>query len=541
MAKMKKLKSMDPKKVIAKFQEKKGERGNWESLWQECADVALPRKDDIQIKRSPGEQKYVGMLDSTAMTSNELLAGALHGMLTNPAGYFFNLTTGVPELDQRDAVREYIQACVRKMHDVLNNSNFQTEVHEVYLDLGCFGTACLLMEEDKKNVVRFSARPLREVFIEENTKGFVDCLYRELQMDARGLVDEFGYDNLPEKIQKAYDKKETKKFNVLHAVYPKAYSEGKGSERFNFISQYVWTDEKVDLQVKGFYEFPFLTPRWSKASGESYGRGPTEKALPSAKSLQVMRATTIKGAQKVVDPPLQAPDDGFILQIDTTPAGITYYRAGSQDRIEPIFNDSRIDFGFQVIEQERVQVREAYYTDQLKLREGPQMTATEVAERVEQAMRFLGPMLGRQQAEFLQPMIERLYFILDRAGELPPVPAELQNVPLNVQYSSIMAMQQRMSEVQNIQRTMQNVAPFASSQPDVLDNFDGDAAVKYIAKLFNFPQELIRKEDALKMIRDQRAAQQQALAQAAQGAQDADNTSKIMNATSKMMPKAAAG
>lgn len=526
---------MDPAKCIAKFNSIKGLRGNTEQVWQEIADYVIPRKNDITVQRSPGEKKYVNLLDSTAMVSNELLAGALHGMLTNPAGYFFNLSTGSPELDARDAVRLWLQTVVRKMHDRLNNTNFQTEVHESYLDICAFGTACMIAEEDADTLIRFSTRSLREVYFEENSRGYIDTVYRSYCMDARGIVDDFGFDNVPKKIQDAYKANKPDKFDILHVVYPRKKEKiDKKYNRFNYVSQYILMSEKVDLEVEGFNESPYLTPRWSKASGEVYGRGCGEKALPSAKTVNKMRETTLRGAQKVVDPPLQAPDDGFVIPLDTRPAGLNYYRAGSQDRIQPIFNDARIDFGFQAIDQERIAIREAFYTDQLKLREGPQMTATEVSERVEQALRFLGPMLGRQQSEFLQPLVERLYAVMDRAGEIPEAPAELQGVPLKIQYSSVMAMQQRMSEVQNIQRTMQNIAPFASADPSVLDNFDGDVAAQYIARLFNFPQEILRTKEDLAAIRKQRADAQAAAQQAMQQKEGADAASKVVGAAAKL-------
>jgi hypothetical protein len=530
------MKSLEPKMIIERLNKLKGRRANWEQLWQEVYDYCMPRKNDITIQRMQGEQKHIELLDSTAMTSLELLAGALHGMLTNPSGYFFGLSSGIPEIDNKDAVRKWLQAVVRKIHDVLNNSNFHTEVHELYIDICSAGTACMYVEEDDKLIVRFSTRSLREVYLMENSKGVVDLVYRCYKASAKDLVDDFGIENLPKKVQDAYRAGKDDSYEVIHAVYPQGNKAGKGqyNSKFGWVSQYVLASEKVDILVKGYREFPYLAPRWSKASGEDYGRGCGEKALPSAKTANKMRETVLKGAQKVVDPPLQAPDDGFITQIDTRPAGITFYRAGSQDRIQPIFNDSRIDYGFQAIDQERTQIREAFYVDQLKLREGPQMTAREVEERVEQALRFLGPMLGRQQYEFLQPLVERVYAMLDRRGDLPEPPAELQGVPLKIQYTSVMAMSQRMSELTNIQRTFTNAAPIFSAQPETMDNIDGDAGVKYIAKICNFPQEMIRDVEKLQEIRKQRAEQQQAMQEAAQTAEQADALNKVAGAAGSM-------
>ena len=530
-----KLKGIAPDKICQKVQQLRGDRGNYENVWQDIGDYIIPRKSDITNTSYPGEPKYNRILDSTGMTSLDLLTGALHSMMTNPSGYFFNMTTGNPDLDANDNVRIWLQDVVRKMHYRLNNSNFQTEVQEYYVDLAGFGTAAMSIEEDNETVLRFNTRPLKEIFVEENSKGYIDCLYRRYELDVRGMVDDFGYDNLPEKVRKDYDAGKAKKYEIIHAVYParKVKGEKTYDPIFRYISQYILVCDKVQLDIKGFREFPFVVSRWSKIAGEIYGRGLGEKALPECKCVNKMTETTLRGAQKVVDPPLQAPDDGFVLPLITVPAGLNYYRAGSEDRIEPIFNDSRIDFGFQSIQMKQASIREAFFIDQLKLREGPQMTATEVTERTEQALRFLGPMLGRQQSEFLQPLIDRVYNIMDRRDEFDAPPAELEGVPLKVQYSSVMAMAQRLSELQSIQRTMGAIAPFASADPSVLDNIDGDKALHNIAKLLNFPQEILRKKEDVAKMRQQRAQQQQEQQEAMLAKERADAAQKAATAGQK--------
>lgn len=536
-SKMVKFKAMEPKKALQELDRLKGERANFENIWQEIADWMLPRKNNIQGSHAAGEAKYNNILDSTGMTSLELLAGALHGMLTNPSGYFFSLSTGKPELDENDNVRKWIQDTVRAMHYRLNNSNFQTEVQEFYLDLCAFGMGNMSVEDDEKDVVRFNARNIQEIYVKEDSRGLVNTLYRCYQLDAGQLVDDFGYDNLPEQVTKDYDSGKSCKYDIVNAVYPsrRVLNQHPAYNKiFGFVSQYIFVPTKMNLDIKGFKEFPYLTPRWSKITGEAYGRGPGEKALPETKVVNKMTETTLKGAQKVVDPPLQVPDDGFILPLVTRPAGLNFYRAGSEGRIEPIFADSRIDFGFQAIQNIQSKIREAFYIDQLKLNPtGPQMTAQEVSERVEQALKFLGPMLGRQQAEFLQPLVERLFAIMDRHGEIPTAPNELTNVQMKVQYSSVMAMAQRASENQNIQRTVAAIAPFASADPSVLDNFDGDVAVHTIAKLNNFPQEILRDKKAVAAIRDARAKAQQAQQQAVQQQEQAAAVQQLATAGAK--------
>ena len=330
----------------------KSTRSQWETHWQEIADYMVPRKNNITRKGFEGEKKGITLLDNTGVQSNELLAGALHGLLTSPSAQWFELTTGVPDLDKDDSVRRWLQDSARRMLETLNSSNFQTEVHEVYIDLTSIGTAPMSIEEDDGDVVRFGARFISEVVIAENNKGRVDEVYREFEWTARQIVEEFG--NSEEKVGKkvwdAFKKNSEEKFKIIHAVYPQSRVDGKAQGRYPYMSQYVLDAEKDKvLREKGFEEFPYVVPRWSKATGEVYGRSPGMTALPECKTINKMTETTLIGAQKVVDPPLQAPDDGFLLPLITKPGGLNYYRSGSQERIEPILNDARIDFGFQAL------------------------------------------------------------------------------------------------------------------------------------------------------------------------------------------------
>lgn len=502
-----------PKQIKKKYDYLKGNRGTWETHWQDLSDYILPRKDNINKTTTPGEKKRIQLLDNSAMQANELLAGALHGLLTNPNSTWFELTTGDLEIDNADGVRQWLQDSARRMHLLLNNTNFQTEVHELYLDLCCFGTGPMTIEEDDDKIIIFGSRTIGEVVVDENNKGFVDEMYREFEWNARQIVNEFGFENVGDKVQKCYTDDREDKFKIIHAVYPQRNVDGKQAGQFAYMSHYVLHCDEIELRVKGFRELPFVCPRWSKITGEIYGRSPGMIALPEAKTLNKMTEVMIIGAQKVVDPPLQAPDDGFVLPIITKPGSMNYYRAGSNDRIQPIFNDTRLDFGQAAMGDRRQRIREAYYVDQLQLSNGPQMTATEVMQRTEERMRLLGPMLGRLQSEFLSPLIDRVFAIMLRRNMFTEFPAELRGRDLTVQYSSMIARTQRMNEGNNITRTIQAAAPFLQMDQTAIDNFNIDNAVRTIANIFGLPQEMLKDKKEVAQVREARAkAQQEAIA-----------------------------
>lgn len=500
---------LTPKQIFDKVEKLKGDRITFEDHWQELADYIQPNKNDINRYTVPGDKRNTHLYDSSAIQANNLLASALHGMLTSPTNPWFGLTSGEEKIDKMDNVRFWLQKVEKTIFNILNNSNFQTEMHEVYLDLGCFGTAALAIEEDEELFVRFSAKHIREVFVQEDARGNIDEVYRSYKYTAQQIVNEYGIENVSKKVKNSFEKGMADKYDVIHAIY-KEY--GKENAIWEYHSQHVLVDDLKELRYGFFKEMPIVVPRWTKTTGEIYGRSPGMNALPDIKMINEVMKTTIRGAQKTVDPPLMLPDDGFVLPIITKPGGLNYYRAGSADRIETFANDAKIDFGYQVMDDMRARIRDAFFIDQLQLQQGPQMTATEVNQRTEEKMRLLGPMLGRQQSELLRPLVNRVFEILIRRNVIKKseIPQELSGRKLDVHYTSFIAKVQKTQDANNLLRAVQLAAPFIQSDPASMDIINADEAVKYVLGVYGVAQEVQRTKEEIKAVRQGRAEQQQA-------------------------------
>ena len=262
------------------------------------------------------------------------------------------------------------------------------------------------------------------------------------------------------------------------------------------------------LSEKGFNEFPFAVPRYLKSSNEIYGRSPAMNALPDVKMLNVMSKTSIKAAQKQIDPPLLVPDDGFIMPVKTMPGGLNYYRAGSRDRIEPLNIGANNPVGIQMEEQRRDAIRQNFFVDQLLSVQGTNMTATEVIQRNEERMRVLGPVLGRLQSELLQPLITRSFNILLRQKKFKEIPSFLGNQNIEIEYVSPLAKAQKTGELQALMRgievmgSLQNVAP-------VMDYLDTDNLVMYIKDVLGIPAKILKSKNEVNKIRQEQQAMQQ--------------------------------
>ena len=245
-------------------------------------------------------------------------------------------------------------------------------------------------------------------------------------------------------------------------------------------------------------------------------------ALPDVKMINRMSEVTIKAAQKQIDPPLMVPDDGFILPVRTKPGGLNFYRSGTRDRIEPLQIAANNPLGLNIEEQRRQAIRAAYYVDQLVLGTGPQMTATEVVQRTEEKMRLLGPVLGRLQAELLQPMIDRVFAIMVRRNAFPPPPDILADMDIEVEYVSPLARAQRQTDLQAILRMFEILSPAASIDPTVFDHIDMDGMVRHLLNVLHVPARVSEGEAGVMQKRSERAEQQQAQAQQMEAMQTAE-------------------
>jgi len=241
--------------------------------------------------------------------------------------------------------------------------------------------------------------------------------------------------------------------------------------------------------------------------------------------LNVMSKTSIKAAQKQIDPPLLVPDDGFIMPVKTMPGGLNYYRAGSRDRIEPLNIGAANPIGVQQEDQRRDAIRQNFFVDQLLSVQGTNMTATEVIQRNEERMRVLGPVLGRLQSELLQPLITRSFNILLRQKKFKEVPEFLGNQNIEIEYVSPLAKAQKTGELQALMRgievmgSLQNVAP-------VMDYLDTDNLVMYIKDVLGIPAKILKSKNQVAQIRAEQQAMQQQQMQMQEQMQQAEMANK---------------
>jgi len=485
-------------------------RSNWENHWQEVSDYMLPRKAEITKERARGDKRHTQIFDATAIHALELLAASLHGMLTSSANKWFSLRFKETELNSMDEAKEWLEDATSRMYDVIAKSNFQQEIFECYHDLIAFGTACLMIEEDQDDVLLFSARHIKELYIQENKKGYVDTVYRRFKMPAQAVADKFGIENISKEIINKVQKTPFDDVELVHVVRPRYDFDPQKLDKKNMPFQSIYFEYGSGhiIKIGGFKENPYVIPRYLKASTEVYGRSPGMNALSDVKVLNRMCENSLKAAAKQIDPPLLIPDDGMLAPIRMSPGSINYYRSGSRDRIEPLNINANNATTLNSENQRREAIVKMFHVDQLVISENRNMTATEVIQRQEEKMRILGPVLGRLQSELLSPLIIRIFNIMLRNGLFMQAPDILRSQELNIEYVSPMALAQRSQELQSIIRGLELFGSLAQTMP-VMDYIDENGLIKQVIEILGLPAKMIKSDGQVQQIREERAAEQQ--------------------------------
>lgn len=522
----------DARKLQAWLDRCKGNRGTVENTWQQIADNLFGMRD-FTTQRTPGEDRMWRIYDTTALTSLQLLAGALHGMLTNPVGVWFDLEPDDPRLLGDIDVSRWLETCRNTCLSVMNasRSGFVTNLAEVYLDVPGFGTGGLWVERHPEIGVTYSCRPLRELYLEDNDEGKIDVVFREVQMTARQVAIRFR-NKTPTRVARELEGGNPETMYTLCQVVTRSDDPYAGTSRFRKEwASVIWSgiDGRPEiLERSGYDEMPLLTPRWSVESGEIYGRGSGHQALPDGKMLNAMQKTILKAAQKAADPPLLVSDEGVLSGIRTMPGGINYVQdrpgiGGQPDAIRPLLNNARVDIGIDLIDRKIQAVRNAFWSQTLQMFEDPRMTATQVLALASQAQRMMAPITGRLAQELLEPLVNRTFAILLRGRFFPPPPALLRGREIRPVYTSAISRAQRQSEAQAVIQTWQSagLVAQASQSMDALDVLDPEESVRVLARAAAVPHTIVRSVREVQerqAARSQMAQEQQAMQQAGQGA-----------------------
>jgi hypothetical protein len=509
-------------KLFTRWGQLKTERATWWAHWQEISTYLLPRSGRFYVTdRDKGWRRHNAIYDNTGTRALRVLGAGMMAGATSPARPWFRLGTADPELNAYQPVKIWLADVTTRMQMVFQRSNTYRTLHQMYEERGAFGSASSIVLPDYQNVIHHYPVTVGEFAIAQNYQGQVCTIYREFEKTVGEIVKEYGYKNCSTTVRNMYDRGSLDAWiRLIQAIEPRADRDIRKKDALNMAwGSYTFEvggNPQQFLRESGFKDFPALVPRWATAGGDIYGNSPGMEVLGDVKQLQHEQLRKAQVIDYQTKPPLQVPTSMKNRDVESLPGGISFYD-GQTAGIKTAF-EVNLDLNHLLmdIQDVRERIRGGFYADlflMLANATDTRMTATEVAERHEEKLLMLGPVLERLHNELLDPLIDMTFTRMLEAGVIPPPPQELQGMELSVEFVSMLAQAQRAIGTNSVDRYVANLGAVASFKPEVLDKFDADKWADSYADMLGVDPNLIVGTDQVAVVRQARAKMQAQQAQ----------------------------
>jgi hypothetical protein len=520
-----------PVKIVRRWSELKQARQMFEPVWRECFGYTFPERgqgfDGMPFDALSAQAGKNRILDDTAGEASRTLAASIVSGTTPANSLWFGLDSdgGGADGNGTDAEKHWLDLAARLIFENIHQSNFDSVAFECVTDLVPAGWFVLFIGEETGGGFRFEQWPVCQCCVSSSrVGGVVDTIFRRYEMSVEQMIREFGFDGVSERVRALFASgKYGEKQWIIHGIFPRELSAGnpsRNSKRLPFASVYVEESGKHLMRESGFFEFPCVVPRWMMIPGSAYAVGPISVALGSIRTVNDVKRLEFANLDMAVAGMWIAEDDGVLNPRALKVGARQIVVANSVDSVKPLTPGVNFEVAF--VSEERLQgaIRRALLADQLQPQNGPNMTAYEVSVRVGLIRQMLGPIFGRLQAEYLQPLVEICFGIAYRAGVLGVAPESLIGQNFSVKYIGPLARAQKLEDVNAIDRYF--AAAVQGAQvigADALDTIDFDAAQRIRADALGVPMSVIPDEKTIAARREARRQQEQAQAQQAMQAE----------------------
>jgi hypothetical protein len=526
------------KRAAALKTERSGQ--GWDAHWRDISDHMRPRRSRfLCTDANKGTRINQNIIDSTGVRASTVLTSGMMNGMSNPSQQWFRYEPDDVELMEYGPAKDWIGMLERLARRILHASNAYEALPLVYDELGLFGTGCSVVEDDYEDVIRLNTFTVGEYCLALNKRRRVDTLYREMRMTVIQCVQEFvarrdgslDWSKCASFVKTQYDCGNYDQWvDVWHCIEPNPDADPEKLDAKNMPFRSLYWDAKDDrankfLRESGFRDNPIMAPRWSVIGNDVYGRSPGMDALGDVRQLQIMHKRLGEAIDKMVNPPTQGPpalQDRFVSRL---PGAHTTVADMSQGGVKPIYEvKPDVNQLIGAIEDTRARIEDTFFVRDLlaiSRMEGVQpKNQMEIAERKGEGLMVLGPVVERSQNELLSPLHNRIinrivevslpFWQMGEAGMIPPPPPELQGMPLQIQYQSALAIVQKQTATQGLERLAGQALALVQAFPDVAQKFDAAQYLDEYNEAVNGASRVIRPDNVVAEIAAQQEQQQQA-------------------------------
>lgn len=497
-------------------------RNTTAAQWEEVAELIAPEWRNTFYYGSynfPGLKKTDRQVDATGMVALQRFDAILDSLMTPRNMTWHQVTSSDPYLNKNRRVQLWFEAVNRILFKerYLPTANFSSQNSMHWHQLGAFGNGVMFIDKysglDRTRGLRYKELPMGEMFFRENHQGQIDGFCRFFRLTPQQAVAQYGAGSLSDQLLAAAAKNDQYPRDFLHRVVPRTdFHPGKlNAKNMPYASYHIELVGRNLLRESGYTSFPVAASRYVQTPGEVYGRSPAMMVLPALKTLNAEKKDFLTQGHRAGSPTYLMTDDGIV---DFTMRPGSFNKGGMNEDGKPlvgILPTGEIQVTKEMMDEDRALIDGMFLVDLFKVLLGdPKIfTATQIVEMMSQRGILIAPTIGRQQSEYLGPMIDRELDVLSSQFLLPPMPPELKEAAgeYHVTYSSPLAREMRAQEIAGFQRTLELMTSVAqvTGDPTPLDVFNFEKAGKDIADIQTVPASWMASDEEIAGKRKNRA------------------------------------
>ncbi len=520
------------KELVKKFRSiwdgGRGDKGTLENHLQECYNHFYPARSDIIFKDTLGSKRHEQVFVNVGEENTKIWAnGLLNGIFPTTTVFHELILPNVPKSALPDDALAWLEYVARLQFNAFIDSNAYQAMYDSFIDEAVAGTSCCFVGEsiNPNRFIYFKPFSIENFDIVEDAEGMVKTVVVKMQFSAEQMMELFG-PKVPMQIRAASrDNDIADKHEVFFGVMPNPdYDPRQAGQRGllpenkrPYIGAYYMGENEI-LGTAGFYEFPFIVTRVGKAYNERYGRSPASSALHSVKMLTQQAEYDIIAVERASRPAYLVDSHSILSPINPQAGTLVPFdssRLGGSNPIVPFPNAERPDLGFAMEERLRQDIEAIFMKDVFITLSRDDVaktgiTATQLQIFKSERLAQLGPLLKTNEREKIRPIMNRIFGLLLRAGQIPQPPdsiagAQFEVAPTSPIYSAVAGA----SEIEAMQRIQQYCFTMSEVNPQVWDNVDFDGGFRTVATTGGTVSAFTRDENEVRKIREERAAQQQ--------------------------------
>ena len=509
------------KSLIKRAERLRIEHNRWLPIWKAVAKYVFPNASPVGSVSgfTKGNQKYQP-LNSIGIDCATLLSAFIYSNTVFSGEQWFDLKKKAKAGDVTtagDVTARFFQDLTKKTIEIILSSNFDHTYRQFISGYVSFGTAPFHWEfNDNNELITRQWLITNNIYVSKGANGKIDTVFREFEFTARQAVEAFGYENVSEKIQKAYSDEagQEEVFNFIHCTFPrvKRDKEKTTPENKPIAEVYIEKDESKIVKEGGRDNFPYCVPRFYDYD-ETYGRSPAINSIPTLKAISIADWAFLKTVEFQAKPMLFAPAtmyDKINIESDTVNAWNS--NDGDVKIWSPTGNPSVI---LEFVNMKKEEVRKIFYVDRIQYLDEKRMTATEAQMRYDEMIQSFSPVLVALQSEFFTPFIEGVASEIVRR-KMIDVPSALLGensyIDFEVDYTSRLNTKLKSAFNANIitfARLMGEYGQLRNSSPLGAVYLNDDAIIKAMADNCNVLSTALNTDEDIEQIKSVQAEQQQ--------------------------------